>query len=112
MNSLSDNALVQNDGNVEKVFNDLSKKELAEMKFKVWLQEVEYEQPDLSTQLMLNNSGTLNKPDVDVKPSKEFAVQIHSLLPGTIKVTKLNCTQLQSVDTKFSKFSFWGMCVS
>ena len=98
MNSLSENALVQNDGNVEKVFNDLSEKELTEIDFK------KFEHPDLSAQLILTNSGTLNKPNVTVKPSTELKAQIHKALHRIIEIT------LQSVNTIL--FPFYDICVS
>ena len=44
INCLPDNAVVQNDGNVEEVFDDLSRREIGKKKFNLVIQEPKYEQ--------------------------------------------------------------------
>ena len=76
INCLPDNAVVQNDGNVEQVFDDLSRREIGKKKFNLVIQEPKYEQPDVPTQIEMLRTGRICQVETKVEaPHQQIALR-------------------------------------
>ena len=103
INSLSDNAVVENDGKVERMFKDLCQKELKMKAFSVELQESKYEPPSIPTELEILSTGIITKVDTNLQaPQKQMAKVIRELID-------INYKQIQCENTSFRYL--YGMCV-
>ena len=109
INCLPDNAVVQNDGNVEQVFDDLSRKDTTKKKFNLMIQEPKYEEPDVPTQLEMLRTGKIYQVETKVQaPHRLIALRRMGLKGDEVK--NINHKLLQSENTSFNEF--FGMCLS
>lgn len=107
INCLPDNTVVQNDGNVEQVFKDLSTKEIEKnLDRSIMIQEPKYEQPNLPTELQMLETGRIRQEEDRVQgPYQRIA-----LMTGQNKVKDINHELLKSENTSF--LYLHGMCLS
>ena len=111
INCLSDNAVVQNDGNVEQVFKDLCLKELRVKTFSIELQEYKYEPPELPAELQMLVTGRIDKVDLDTNlqaPLKRIT-NITRIPLKAEDVDHINCRLVHSENTSFRYFD--AMCM-